>query len=274
MGNVSQTNNVPDDEFVSRAEQAAQLAEDAAAAAAAAQAAAEQALADTLAALAAQELGDHADTTFTAPGTGQVVKRSGNIWVNDFIAFNELLDVDIGGAADGTSIIKTGGVYIPYVPVDGANFLLLAGGTMTGPLILAGDPTLAPEAATKSYVDNAVGGVSPYDIAAYFDGLPTADEDIFKFVAVRNYYLESGLTSSVAVSNVSATAQTDFDIRKNGVSIGTIRFAAAASTASFIFAANVNFVSGDTLEVVAPTTPDVTLEDISITLVGNLGEIT
>jgi hypothetical protein len=34
--------------------------------------------------------------------------------------------------------------------------LLLAGGTMTGPLVLAADPTTALQAATKEYVDNAV----------------------------------------------------------------------------------------------------------------------
>jgi hypothetical protein len=34
--------------------------------------------------------------------------------------------------------------------------LLLAGGTMTGPIVLSGDPTTALQAATKEYVDNAV----------------------------------------------------------------------------------------------------------------------
>jgi len=43
-------------------------------------------------------------------------------------------------------------VVIP--PVVGGPFLPLTGGTMTGPLLLAADPTSALEAATKSYVDS------------------------------------------------------------------------------------------------------------------------
>lgn len=39
-------------------------------------------------------------------------------------------------------------------------YLPIAGGTMTGPLILSGDPTLDLGAATKQYVDNAVDGVT------------------------------------------------------------------------------------------------------------------
>jgi hypothetical protein len=40
------------------------------------------------------------------------------------------------------------------------SFLSLAGGTLTGPLILNADPTLALEAATKSYVDLIASGVT------------------------------------------------------------------------------------------------------------------
>jgi hypothetical protein len=38
---------------------------------------------------------------------------------------------------------------------EGSNYLLLAGGTMVGPLLLSADPTDAMEAATKQYVDDS-----------------------------------------------------------------------------------------------------------------------
>ncbi len=41
------------------------------------------------------------------------------------------------------------------------DFLLLAGGTMLGDLILNADPTVALQAATKQYVDSLAGGLSP-----------------------------------------------------------------------------------------------------------------
>lgn len=44
--------------------------------------------------------------------------------------------------------------------IAGGNFLPLAGGTMTGTLTLAGDPSANLHAATKQYVDNAVKSVT------------------------------------------------------------------------------------------------------------------
>lgn len=275
MTNVSQVGNIPDDEATSNAEAAAQLALQAAQAAEAAQAAAEQARDDTLAALAAQELGDHADTTFAALANGDYITWNGSIWVNGPFnqGLNDLSDADVGTASDGDILQRVAGTWIGVDADTGLPYLPLAGGTLTGSLTLDADPTTALEAATKAYVDNAVGGVTPYDIAVFFDGVPVADEDVLKFVAVRDYYLPEDLVGSRAVSTVSATAQTDLDIQKNGSSIGTIRWAAAATSATFIFAADVNFVAGDVLRIVAPTTPDATLEDIAITLDSNLGSI-
>jgi hypothetical protein len=47
------------------------------------------------------------------------------------------------------------------------NFVLQAGDTMTGPLILSGDPTLPLGAATKEYVDNIAAGLTPITAVKY-----------------------------------------------------------------------------------------------------------
>lgn len=51
--------------------------------------------------------------------------------------------------------------YFDFTTVLAANFLKLTGGTLTGPLLLAADPTLALGAATKQYVDNVQGNKLP-----------------------------------------------------------------------------------------------------------------
>ena len=51
--------------------------------------------------------------------------------------------------------------YFDIGEVLALNFLKLAGGTLTGPLLLAGDPTLANHAANKNYVDNILGNKLP-----------------------------------------------------------------------------------------------------------------
>jgi hypothetical protein len=68
----------------------------------------------------------------------------------------------------------------------------------------------------------------------------------------------------------AATAQTDFDIQVKGVSKGTMRFAAAGTTASFIFAADVAVVASDEIEIIAPASADATLADLVWTLKGTL----
>jgi hypothetical protein len=271
MANVSQVGNVPDDQYVSRAETAAQLAEDAQVAADAAAAAAQQAYADTVAALALQNIGDHNDTTIAALSAGDLLKWNGSAWVNETVALDELSDVTAPSPSLNDALSWNGSAWVPANVAAITGALPISGGTMTGTLTLAGDPVLAAEAATKSYVDNALTGDSPYDFGIFFDGVPASLEDIFRVVCVRNFYLRQNLPVSQGFSRVAATAQTDFDIQKNSVSIGTIRWAAAATVATFIFAADVPFTSGDRLQIIAPATADLTLEDISITLAGVLG---
>jgi hypothetical protein len=47
-----------------------------------------------------------------------------------------------------------------------------------------------------------------------------------------------------------------------------MRWAAAGTTASFIFAAPVDVDAGDEIEILAPATPDATLADLTWTIKG------
>ena len=283
MPNVSQVGGTSDDVFVSRAENAAVLAEEAQAAAEAAQAAAEAALAATQAALAAQTLNDHADVSVPAPADGQVLTfdSGSGTWVADDLPpgsgisqLSQLNDVDTAGVADGNLFAYDGGDsrWEPRAPAA-LPFLLRAGGTMTGAITLPGAPTAALEAATKAYVDTRFITVNPYDLAVFFDGIPGADADILRFVAGRAFFLPAGLANSAAHARVAATASYSLEIRRNGASIGSIDWALGANAATFTFASNVQFSAGDRLAIVAPATPDATLEDVGITLAGTLGTI-
>jgi hypothetical protein len=78
----------------------------------------------------------------------------------------------------------------------------------------------------------------------------------------------AGLTNSKGVAATAATAQADFNLLKNGVSFGTMRFAVAGTAATFIAASQASFAIGDVLTVVAPATPDATLANIGFALAG------
>ena len=63
-----------------------------------------------------------------------------------------------GGVGAGSTSLATGAQIQTAITNSAANYLPLAGGTMTGAIALPGSPTLALEAATKSYVDNTLAG--------------------------------------------------------------------------------------------------------------------
>lgn len=107
-----------------------------------------------------------------------------------------------------------------------------------------------------------------YDIAFSIEAAPTASQVLLRFVAPRAVTLPAALTGSIGKAGTAATAQTDLDVKLNGSSVGTVRFAADGTTASFIAAAEVDLAAGDVLTVVAPASPDATLAKITVTLKG------
>ena len=78
----------------------------------------------------------------------------------------------------------------------------------------------------------------------------------------------SGLAGSEGFLGTAANAQTDFDIQKNGSSVGTMRFAASGTTATFIMATSTSYAVGDRMEIVAPSPADANAADVSYALKG------
>lgn len=107
-------------------------------------------------------------------------------------------------------------------------------------------------------------------VGAFLVGKPLASQIILAHVFVEAVTFPAGFTGAKGASftGVAATAQTDFDIQKNGVGKGTMRFAAGASVATFVLAADLSFTAGNILTVVAPGVSDVTLVDVCFTLPG------
>jgi hypothetical protein len=110
----------------------------------------------------------------------------------------------------------------------------------------------------------------PADLTGFKMGQPSADEVLLRVPIARRTRMKVDLAGSQGVAGAAATAQTDFDIRRNGTSFATMRFAAAGTVADFIAATETVLEPGDVLSVVAPATPDATLADIGFTLAGTL----
>lgn len=114
------------------------------------------------------------------------------------------------------------------------------------------------------------GGSTSTKIGSFFVGVPGAGDAFLKYVFTEAISIPAGMTGSQGAAAVAATAQSDFDVLKNGVSVGTIRFAASATTSTFIMGSPTSFVAGDVLDITAPNPQDATLSDIALTIVGSI----
>ena len=111
---------------------------------------------------------------------------------------------------------------------------------------------------------------NPFDVAVYVEAAPTSSERIIRFTATRACNFVGNLVGSVASASTAATGSTAFDVRKNGSSVGTITFAASATTATFVTSGGsaISLAINDYLEIFAPASPDATLKEIGFTLLG------
>lgn len=104
----------------------------------------------------------------------------------------------------------------------------------------------------------------PYDLLLGFEGAPTASKLDWRLIGRAATILTADPGNGYA--RTAATALTTFDIQKNGVSVGSVEFAAAAQVGTITLAADVAMGAGDRIELIAPAAPDSTLADIQLHL--------
>jgi len=146
-----------------------------------------------------------------------------------------------------------------YTPVGTGFPLLSSSGSYNGITYNAAGQVVA-------VASNA--GVNPYDIAGFLPGIPTAGQTLFRVEMVRAVTLPISLTGSRAVCQTAPTAAITLPIKQNGTSIGSINFAASATTGTFTFASQVIVNPGDVLELDAPNPADATFGGPSYTISG------
>lgn len=108
----------------------------------------------------------------------------------------------------------------------------------------------------------------PFDLTAFYPGVPSASALVTRVPVARAITFSTATTTGRGSASVAATSQTDFDVKLNGASVGTIRFAAGASTGSFIAASPITTAAGDVVSIHAPSSADATLADVGFVLAG------
>jgi hypothetical protein len=134
--------------------------------------------------------------------------------------------------------------------------------------------TILPGMTLYAYTDGATNGLlrlgefGPYYAAPWIRGTPGAGELLYRFRVREASTLLPDLLGWSAQADVAATASAVFDVRKNGVSVGSMTFAAAGTVATLATSGGTaqSFAANDFLDIVAPSPADATLADVTINL--------
>lgn len=127
----------------------------------------------------------------------------------------------------------------------------------------AEEGALDTKAMTPLGTAQALNKQRPRGLSGFCSGKPAASEVVAG--AVAPYAFSIIQANCDAKAKVAATASTVFDIQKNGTSVGSITFAAAATLAT-ISITTAAVALDDYLTIVAPATADATLADIAFML--------
>lgn len=114
------------------------------------------------------------------------------------------------------------------------------------------------------------GGANAIELSFFAGGTLAANEVLFRHEAARAFTIPAGMTGSRGSSGAAATGTPALSIKKNGVEVGTATWAAAGTVATLAMASATAFAIGDIYSVTAPATPDATLADVSMTILGDL----
>lgn len=117
---------------------------------------------------------------------------------------------------------------------------------------------------------NPVWADEPFDVHAFYPGIPTASAKVLRVPIARAVTFPGNFSGSYFAASANATATTVFDVQKNGSSIGSISIAAGGTVATFTTTSGTakTFAAGDVLAIIAPATPDATLADPGFVLAG------
>jgi len=206
-------------------------------------------------------------------------KRRGTITVFNNLSVAADVRID-GGQPDPVPTIASGDSAL--VVVDGSNVRAVAaatasdvgGGGGASSLDELSDVDTATSGSTAGDVlefngSNYVPQPRAFDLGWYRPGKPGKSALVLQFVAPRPFTLPINLSGSVGYAG-AAPADDDkvLDIQKNGSTVGAMTFANGSNTAVFSMPSQINFAPGDRLQVVAPSTQDSSMADVSATFKG------
>lgn len=151
-----------------------------------------------------------------------------------------------------------------------SGYVIGRGSSQDGPAELISLSTLGQKIIATGAVPSAADiPTVPADFGFFFSGKPTGSQVIFEIKLPKAITLAANLTGSQAGADTAPTADWTMTLKKNGSSIGTIKFAATTGAVTITFASTVNFAIGDILQITGQSVADTTLADFFVSFVAS-----
>lgn len=164
---------------------------------------------------------------------------------------------DGAGSNPNEIAIRDNGAWVYVVPAEGFTFYVA-------------DANENVQFDGTDWVEFAGGGGGFVEFSFFAGGTFEATELLFRHVVTQAFTFPAGLTDSRGSSAQAADASAALSIKKNGSEVGTATWSAAGTTATLAMASPTSFSAGDVLSVTGPVSPDATLGDVSLSLIGEL----
>lgn len=106
------------------------------------------------------------------------------------------------------------------------------------------------------------------DLALWVPGTFADSQVLARIVMPRPCVFPGDMTGASAEALGPSTGAAAVTVKKNGVGVGTIEFAASGTAGAFVFGDDVSLAAGDVFSLHAPAPADATLADLSVTFAG------
>jgi hypothetical protein len=173
---------------------------------------------------------------------------------------------DPGATAGTTRFLREDGTWV--VPSGSGGSTTFAGLTD----VSISSPTNGQYAVYNSSTGKWNNVSAPVDVISYYPGVPTASAVLLSATSAQPWTFPASLTGSYAHCDTAPTAAVTCNIVKissgTSTTIGSVNFAASATTGTFTFTSAVTTLAGDRIRVIAPSSPDATFAGPDIALLG------
>lgn len=174
---------------------------------------------------------------------------------------------DPGNSGTATRYLREDGTWVVPSTGGGGGATALSGLSDVAVSSPTSGQLLKYNSTSGKWENASVAAFLPYDIPMFFPGIPANNQRIARIRIARAFTVSAAATH-YADADAAATAAVSMPLKKNGTAIGAVTFALGSATGAITFTADVTFAAGDTLTWDNQATTDVTLGNISATILG------